>query len=38
MKNSMTIPMTHSGTNDKKDRLLKVYYNALAEFKKEQTG
>lgn len=38
MKNSMTIPMTHSGTNDKNNRLLKVYYNALAEFKREQTG
>lgn len=38
MKNSMTILMTHSGSKNKKNRLLKVYHNLLTEFKREQMG
>lgn len=43
MKNSMTIPMTHSGTKKTEtkvtnNRLLKEYYKLLTEFKREQTG
>ena len=38
MKNSTTIPMTHSGSKDQKNRLLKIYNNALGQFKKDQTG
>ncbi|MEB8328376.1 hypothetical protein OO009_03340 [Flavobacteriaceae bacterium KMM 6897] len=38
MKNSMTIPMTYSGSKESVNRPIKLYNNLLAEFKKQQTG
>ena len=38
MKNSLTIPMTHSGSKKKSNVLAKLYQNLLAEFKSMQTG
>ncbi|TLP80188.1 hypothetical protein [Maribacter sp. ACAM166] len=38
MKNSMTIPMTHSGSKKRVNPLLKWYNGVLTEFKKDQTG
>ncbi len=38
MKNSMTIPMTHSGSEKRVNGLLKWYNGLLAEFKKQQIG
>lgn len=38
MKNSMTIPMTYSGSEKRENGPLKRYNGLLAEFKKEQTG
>ncbi len=38
MKNSVTLPMTHSGRRTKSNGLNKLYQNVLAEFKSMQTG
>ncbi|MCK0162143.1 hypothetical protein [Allomuricauda sp. F6463D] len=38
MKNSTTIPMTHSGSKYKTSRLKKVYKQTFNEFKKRQIG
>ncbi len=38
MKNSMTIPMIHSGFEQRAIKPLKWYNTFLAEFKKQQTG
>ena len=38
MKNSMTIPMTRSGSEKMVNRPLKWYNELLTEFKKQQTG
>lgn len=38
MKNSMTISMMHSGSENKKGGLKSQYDKLLAEFKREQTG
>lgn len=38
MKDSMTIPMTHSGSKKRANLLFKLYRSLLAEFRREQTG
>lgn len=38
MKNSMTIPVTLSGSEKRTNYFLNLYRSLLAEFKKEQTG
>ena len=38
MKNSMTIPMTNSGSKNRTLGIVKIYNNLLTEFKREQTG
>lgn len=38
MKNSMTIPMTHSGSEKRVNPISRLYKSLLVEFKKEQTG
>lgn len=38
MKNSLIIPMTHSGRKSSKRKPFKLYNSLLAEFKREQTG